>query len=80
MPAGTSEERHFHKHAQQFFYILKGKARFEIEDTSIEVNSGEGLHIPAGKKHRISNAADDDLEFLLCSEPSTINDRINCPE
>jgi mannose-6-phosphate isomerase-like protein (cupin superfamily) len=80
MPAGTAEQMHYHVHAQQFFYILKGQATFETENFSIEVNSGEGLHIPAGQKHRIINTASEDLEFLLCSEPSTINDRINCPE
>ena len=77
MPAGTSEQKHFHQHAQQFFFILKGTARFEVEDDTIEVNSGEGLHIEAGKKHRILNATAGDLEFLLCSQPSTKNDRIN---
>ena len=64
--------------AQQFFFILKGVAQFEIEDATLQINSGEGLHIEAGKKHRILNAGNEDLEFILCSQPSTINDRINC--
>ncbi|HEU4633458.1 MAG TPA: cupin domain-containing protein [Flavisolibacter sp.] len=78
MPAGTSEQRHYHQHAQQFFFILKGKALFEIEDVEVEINAGEGLNIEAGKKHRILNASAEDLEFILCAQPSTINDRINC--
>ena len=78
MPAGTKEAKHYHQAAQQFFYILKGKATFEIEDSIIEINEGEGLHIEAGKKHRISNAGSEDLEFILCSQPSTKSDRINC--
>jgi len=77
MPAGTSEQKHYHQHAQQFFFILKGKALFEVDDATIEVNVGEGLHIEAGKKHRIVNAGAGDLEFILCSQPSTTNDRIN---
>jgi len=78
MPAGTKEIRHYHQTAQQFFYILKGAATFEIEDSTIEINKGEGLHIEAGKKHRIINESSEDLEFILCSQPSTKNDRINC--
>lgn len=78
MPAGTSEQKHFHQQAQQFFFILKGIAQLELEDAIIEIKSGEGLHIEAGKKHRILNAGAEDLEFILCSQPSTINDRINC--
>ncbi len=78
MPAGTKEVKHYHQSAQQFFYILKGKATFEIEDSTIVINQGEGLHIEAGKKHRILNETGEDLEFVLCSQPSTKNDRINC--
>jgi mannose-6-phosphate isomerase-like protein (cupin superfamily) len=78
MPAGTKEVKHYHQSAQQFFYILKGKATFEIEDSTIIINQGEGLHIEAGKKHRILNETGEDLEFVLCSQPSTKNDRINC--
>ena len=78
MPGGTKEIKHYHRAAQQFFYILKGKATFEIEDSVIEINGGEGLHIEAGKKHRIINEGKEDLEFILCSQPSTTNDRINC--
>jgi mannose-6-phosphate isomerase-like protein (cupin superfamily) len=78
MPAGTKEVKHYHQTVQQFFYILKGKATFQIEDSTIEINEGEGLHIEAGKKHRISNEGNEELEFILCSQPSTKNDRINC--
>ena len=77
MPAGTSEQTHYHQQAQQFFFILSGTATFEIEQSSIQIKAGEGLHIAAGKKHRIVNDSIDNLEFLLCSQPSTANDRIN---
>jgi len=78
MPAHTAEALHFHKSAQQFFFILKGTASFEIEEEVFTVNSGEGIHITAGKKHRIINKAKEDLEFILSSQPSTDNDRFNC--
>ena len=74
MPAGTSEELHYHSKAEQFFFILKGIASFEIE-----VKEQEGLHIKAGLKHRIINNTTEDLEFILYSQPSTKNDRINVP-
>jgi mannose-6-phosphate isomerase-like protein (cupin superfamily) len=77
MPAGASETLHYHEHSEQFFFILKGIATFEIEGNTIELKEQEGLQIKAGLKHRISNAATGDLEFILCSQPSTSNDRIN---
>ena len=78
MPSGTYELKHYHQHAQQFFFILKGKARFEIEDSIIELNTGEGLHIEAGEKHKIINNGQEELEFILCSQPPVRKDRINC--
>jgi len=78
IPAGNQEVKHFHQAVQQFFYILKGTATFEIEGSFIEINAGEGLHIAARQKHRIINEGQEDLEFILCSQPSTKNDRINC--
>ena len=78
MPSGSEEVKHFHQAAQQFFFILKGKATFEMENSIIEINAGEGLLIEALKKHRIINKEQDDLEFILCSQPSAKNDRVNC--
>lgn len=76
MPSGTSEKLHFHEHAEQFFYILKGEAVFYLNDEKIFVKTGESISILPGAKHYISNEASGDLEFLVISSPSTNNDRI----
>jgi mannose-6-phosphate isomerase-like protein (cupin superfamily) len=78
MPAGTAEALHYHEKAQQFFYILQGTARFTIEAETVELHAGQGIRIEPGQGHKISNAAAEPLEFILCSQPSTRNDRINC--
>lgn len=80
MPPNTSEKMHYHSRAQQFFRVLKGKASFEIENESIELESGEGILIPPGTKHRISNEQSEDLEFLVISQPTTRGDRIEISE
>jgi mannose-6-phosphate isomerase-like protein (cupin superfamily) len=77
MPAGALEQLHYHQHAQQFFFILKGVATFEIEGEVFVVNELEGIQIQAQQKHRIINNGEGELEFILCSQPSTVNDRIN---
>jgi mannose-6-phosphate isomerase-like protein (cupin superfamily) len=75
MPAHTSETLHYHKQSQQFFFILKGTATFEVDGETTEVQQGSGFHIEAGKKHNISNDTNEDLEFILSSQPSTNGDR-----
>lgn len=77
MPPHTSEQKHVHQFAQQFFYILNGAAVFEIEGERIYVKAEQGIHIAAGKSHRIINEGSEDLEFILTSQPSTANDRTN---
>lgn len=77
MPAGTSEQLHYHEHSQQFFFILAGTATFEVEGKQIEVSVHEGLYILPGQKHRIINNGSPALEFILCSQPAIVNDRIN---
>src|SRR5580704_13985085 len=67
MPAHTAEMRHFHEHAQQFFYILKGEAVFEIGQSRVTVKTEHGIHIKAGAIHRIINERNEDLEFILSS-------------
>lgn len=75
MPAHTAETLHYHKQSQQFFFILKGIATFEVEGESYTVQAGQGFHIEAGKKHNVLNNTEEDLEFILSSQPSTNGDR-----
>ena len=77
MPMGSEEELHYHKEAQQFFFITKGKAFFEVDDVILIVHEGEGLHVEQGRRHRIMNKGEADLEFIVYSQPSTDNDRYN---
>lgn len=78
MVPGTSEKLHYHEKAQQFFYLLKGVATFELEGIHYTVKAGEGIHIAPGIKHRVLNNGSEAIEFILSSQPSTANDRINC--
>lgn len=76
MPPGTSETVHFHKHAQQLFYILLGTATFEVDGRRIKVNATESIHIPKGVRHCIANKELTNLHFLVISEPTSKGDRV----
>jgi len=77
MPVGTAEIRHFHHHAQQFFYILAGKAVMVVEGRPMALTAGEGIWIPAGTSHQMRNDSDDEVLFLVISEPPSHGDREN---
>ena len=76
MHPNTREERHYHTYSQQFFFILQGKATFEIEGDIVEINQGEGAHINPRQKHQIQNNQPEALEFLVISNPTTRGDRM----
>ena len=78
MPPHTAEKEHFHSHARQFFFILKGEALFITEEGEQRVKTQQGLEIRPELRHRIVNPGEEELEFILCSQPSTAGDRINC--
>ncbi|HXO75919.1 MAG TPA: cupin domain-containing protein [Puia sp.] len=81
MPPHTAEESHYHELARQFFFILKGVAVFEFTDDlgvgedRVVVAAQQGLEIAPLLRHRIINETEEDLEFILCSQPSTAGDR-----
>jgi len=77
MPVGTKGKKHYHEKASQYFFILKGQATFEIEGGIVEAGVQKLVEIKPLQKHLISNNGEEDLEFILFSNPSTSNDRIN---
>jgi len=80
MPPGTAEVRHFHRRAQQFFYLLAGRLTIEIEGEEHELAAGQGLHVPAAAAHQVFNRAGLPAEFLVISQPPSHGDRIVAPE
>lgn len=76
MPAGASEELHYHANSQQVFYILSGQATFETDGEIVCVSAHESLHIPSRTWHRVRNKSKGNLTFLVVSEPKVQGDRI----
>lgn len=79
MPPGTEEVKHKHEFAQQFFFILKGEATFWVEEEQLIVKAGEGIHVLPGKVHKIKNETEEEIEFLVISEPHSHGDRVVLP-
>ena len=76
VPPGGAETRHVHARSEQFFYVLAGTATVEADGRVHELHSNEGLHIPAGKPHRLSNRCGENLSFIVVSVPPSHGDRV----
>ncbi len=76
MPGDTAEVRHFHRHAQQFFYVLSGEAVMEVNGHPVVLTAGEGIWISAGVSHQMKNDSSDEVQFLVISQPPSHGDRV----
>ncbi|MDD9270828.1 cupin domain-containing protein [Paenibacillus sp. GCM10023248] len=75
MPAGTSEIKHVHERAKQFFFIIKGEAVMWVDGQETTLTMQEGCTIMPGVPHQIRNDSGEDVEFLVISTPTTAGDR-----
>ena len=76
MPAGTSERRHKHVRARQFFYVLAGELTMEFDGVRESLRVGEGLEVVPGTAHQAMNLSAKDVQFLVVSQPPSHEDRV----
>ncbi len=69
VPSGANEVRHFHNHAEQFFFILSGEATMEVDGIVHQLKPQQGIHVPAGIPHQLGNKHEEDLVFIVTSTP-----------
>ncbi|TKI70085.1 cupin domain-containing protein [Lysinibacillus mangiferihumi] len=75
MPANTTEVCHYHHQAQQFFFVLSGIATMEIGEDRIILLPHEGIEVPPFQPHQMRNDSQEDVEFLVVSQPNSRGDR-----
>lgn len=62
---GGENVRHSHAAMDGFWLVLKGRARFYLDDKTVELEHFEGMCIPRGVKYWFESIGDDALEILL---------------
>ncbi len=67
LPAGNTTERHYHKVSEEFYFVLEGNGRMEVDGQFAHVQAGDAVLIPAGAWHQIE--AQSPLRFLCCCAP-----------
>jgi mannose-6-phosphate isomerase-like protein (cupin superfamily) len=77
MPPDTAEVRHYHRQAEQFFYVLQGILRVAVGTDEFELSAGQGIYVKAGEIHQVHNRSAGDAEFLVISNPPSHGDRVS---
>ena len=67
--AGTATTRHYHRVAEEIYYLLDGHGEMEIDGVQARVGPGDAILIPAGAWHQITAGGDADIRMLCCCSP-----------
>lgn len=67
LPTGSATDRHYHKLSEEFYFILEGSGKMEIDGKEKLVGPGDAVLIPPSAWHQIT--ATEPLRFLCCCAP-----------
>ena len=70
VPPGACTQPHYHRVAEEIYYVLAGQGRIRVEGEEADVAPGDGIAIPPGCVHQIWNTGAEDLVFLCCCAPA----------
>jgi mannose-6-phosphate isomerase-like protein (cupin superfamily) len=62
---------HSHDSEDEFFMVLKGHLRIELDDGTVELREGESFVVPKGTRH--NPVADSECHLLLIERKSTLH-------
>ena len=72
LPEGSATDRHYHKLSEEFYFILEGEGRMEINGETQIVGPGDAILIPPNAWHQITALTA--LRFLCCCAPAYAHD------
>ena len=53
LPAGAATQEHYHAKTEEIYFITAGAGRLRIEDETRDVQAGDAIAIPPGKKPKL---------------------------
>ena len=72
--AGAATTRHYHRAAEEIYYLLAGRGGVEIDGERARVGPGDAILIPAGAWHQITADPDGEIRMLCCCSPPYSHD------
>ena len=61
---GDWVDEHYHPYSEEFLYILSGEATAEIDEETYIIRGEQGIVIPIGYRHRVSNRGSEEVRFI----------------
>lgn len=67
--AGGATVRHYHREAEELYYLLDGSGEMELDGELRRVRAGDAILIPPGAWHRLVADPDAPIRMLCCCAP-----------
>lgn len=67
---GASTQEHYHPKSEEIYFITEGSGLMRLEGEEREVNAGDAIAIPPGKRHKLFNTGRGVLRLLCCCAPA----------
>lgn len=75
MAEGASTGLHYHKHTDEFFYVIKGTGNLVLGEQSIPIEEGDSVFVPAGLDHKVEKLdPGEPLEVVFFTERPELAD------
>jgi len=70
LPPGGATARHYHRDAEEIYFILAGAGEMELEGEHRSLAAGAAVLIPPGAWHQVQAGEREELRFLCCCSPA----------
>jgi len=67
---GQTTDEHYHVRTEEIYYITHGTGRFRLDDELRDVQVGDAIAIPPGRRHKLWNTGTEPLRLLCCCAPA----------
>ncbi|CAN3983665.1 cupin domain-containing protein [Kitasatospora purpeofusca] len=61
---GEFVNEHYHPYSEEFVYLITGRITVALNGEPLELAAREGLLIPVGVRHRLTNTGDEPAELV----------------
>lgn len=62
---GGGTRSHVHDNRGEVYYIIRGKAKFQIGNEDFEADDGTAIYVPPATEHAMKNHGNTDLKLIL---------------
>ena len=70
LPPGCTVTPHYHREIEEIYYVVSGRGVMTVGDEISEVNAGDAVYVPRGRRHTLQNIGSEPIKLILVCGPA----------